>query len=501
MHDPKFLRFSHALLAFGLLLSLAAGYAMERFWQEKLLRAFQARSADLFELAEQRLTEYETKLKTVYSHYEANRILAKGGLGQYLKRLRLQNYPGLLQLDLVSQTSAWSAANPPFGEEWAWLSVPAHTQDAPVLLWHVPLYPVGAANYDNPSEAVETRFDLAQLFGDLFQKIRLGELQAQVYVEGDYIAGRFNRYAPAYATAGADPAAAGEFWAEQTLPFAATVLRLRLYAPPAAWLAHGPGLAVAALGGLLNLLLIRVLRNHHARLLQAHERAVALYERGEAVAFIAHELPQPLTGVIGCVEGSLARLKAGQAPPEILLRDLEQARASAMRAHAFLSDINTHLRQGQPADALAPLAVAHLLRDVAALARLDPRMRGIALHVGDCGAELRVMASAIALEMVLLNLLRNAAEAISDADQGGAISLAAATEDGQLVLRVSDDGPGLARPEVLFQPFKSGKAYGAGLGLVCCQWQVERRFGGTLSGANRPQGGACFTITLPLWAG
>jgi signal transduction histidine kinase len=491
MHDKKFFHFSQAVLAFGLLLSLVAGYSADRFWQERRRREFHARAADLFELMEQRLVEYETKLKTVYSHYEANRILASGGFGQYLKRLRLQNYPGLARLELVKLAEN-RAGNPPFDEEWAQFFAPPKA-NSPVparLVWHVPLYPVGA-NYASPGEAVEASFDLDPLFGQLFQKIRLGEVQAKVYLQGEHIAERFGRFEPVYATDGG-PEDAGEFWAEAAMPFAAATLSVRLYASPP-WAAHGPGLAIALLGGLLNLSLVRAMRGHHTRLLQAHERAVALYERGEAAAFIAHELPNLLTGVTCGLGAALARLEGGHAPEEILRRDLGLAHASALRTCAFLEDLRNRVKHD--ADSLQPVPVGPLLHRVAALAGLDGRMSGITLAVSADTQDLRVAANPIALEMVLLNLLRNSAEAIRDSGRGGSVSLEAWAEGDKAMLRVADDGPGLSRPEDLFQPFKSSKPYGSGLGLMYCQRQVERRFGG----GNRPEGGACFTLALPRW--
>lgn len=495
MQDPKFFRFSQAVLAFGLLLSLVAGYSADRFWQDSLLREFHARAADLFELTEQRLVEYETKLKTIYSHYENNLILTKGRFsqfyGQYFGHPRLRDYPGIIRLDMLKKRE--DVMQPPFDEDWAQVYTPTkmNSPKPTLLIWHVRLYPPGS-DYANPNEAMETVFDLGQLFAALFQKIRLGETQAEVYVEGDYIS---KRSKPVYTTLGDGPTKPGEFWEDKPIPFAAATLRLRLYAPPSFWAAHGLGFAVALLGGLLNLSLVRAMRGHHARLLQAHERTVALYERGEAVAFIVHELPNLLTGVTGGLGASLVRVQNGTASEAVLLRDLGLAHASALRTCAFLEDIRSRVKHD--ADSIQPVPVAELLHSVAALAGLDSRLHGIRLAVLADGQGLQVMANPIALEMVLLNLLRNSAEAIRDAGHGGSVGLEAWADGGKLMLRVADDGPGITEPESLFQPFKSSKPYGSGLGLMYCQRQVEKRFGGRISGCNRPQGGACFTIELP----
>jgi C4-dicarboxylate-specific signal transduction histidine kinase len=100
--------------------------------------------------------------------------------------------------------------------------------------------------------------------------------------------------------------------------------------------------------------------------------------------------------------------------------------------------------------------------------------------------------------MVLLNLLRNSAEAIHDEGRGGGISLWASADEDSVKIRVEDDGPGVAQPEELFVPFKTTKAYGTGLGLVHCKSLVES-FGGSIKGGNRMEGGAWFDILLPPW--
>ena len=100
---------------------------------------------------------------------------------------------------------------------------------------------------------------------------------------------------------------------------------------------------------------------------------------------------------------------------------------------------------------------------------------------------------------MVLNLLRNSAEAIRSEGQGSLITLEAVEKGDDVILRVTDDGPGVSHPEELFQPFKSNKPNGSGLGLVYCERQVVQRFIGRIQDRNRPQPehGACFTITLP----
>jgi len=477
-----------------------AGYAMDRWWQDRMLLKFNARVADVFDLTEQRLTEYETKLKTAFSQYEANRILSKGGFWLYLKQLRKRPYPGLDALELVKNPGAAGPGAPPFDEEWGRLA--ASSAERTLLTWHVPLYPLGALPNAYIAEAVEARFELGQLFDEVFAKVRLGTLKARVFVEGELVAPRYE-YEPVYSTGTRGEAPAGPLWSEIKTPFAAVTLRIFLYDPPSLWARHGPGLAVAALGGLLMLLLAWAVRAQHQTVLREqqrrHQHDLARYERAESIAFIAHELTQPLSGLLGCIEGPLTWLERGEAPQAILRKDLGEAQAHALRACDMLDEIRSQVGLGRQAAQAVDLAA--LLHHLADWAKGEPRLRGVALSLRVESPDLRVRANPLSLEMVFQNLLRNAGEAIHDSGLGGSINVEAKAEDGFACVRVEDDGPGLADLRALFTPFKSGKPYGMGMGLVYCQRRVVKDFGGGIDGGNRTEGGAWFVIRLPLLGG
>jgi signal transduction histidine kinase len=499
MVEHRFSRVSWAaLLACGLLLSLMAGYAADRYWQDRLLRQFNARVADVFDLTGQALAEYETKLKTAFSQYEANRILSKGGFSHYLNRLKQQPYPGLADLKLVKTADHFAPGTPPFDEEWGQLNAPVSARARLILLWHVPLYPITAPVAAPITEAVETRFELLGLFDHVFAKARLGTLKAKVFVEGDHVFQGF-RHQPAYATGNPSEMPAGPLWSETTLPFAAANLRIFLYDRPAWYLAHGLGLAVAALGFALIGWLVWNLRAQHQHHLQdqrsQHQQAMTRYERAESMAFIAHELAQPLSGVLGCVEGPLAWLEQGQTPVEVLRRDLTQAQDHALRACAVLDEIRSHLGPGHRLAQLQAVDLAELFQRLQDWAKGDEGLRGIRLLPRLEASGLRVSAHGLALELVLRNLLRNAAEAIQQSGQGSTISLSASADAEKVSILVCDDGPGLREPETLFTPFKTDKPQGMGMRLVYCERRV-RDFGGSIQGGNGADGGAWFAIKL-----
>jgi two-component system C4-dicarboxylate transport sensor histidine kinase DctB len=103
------------------------------------------------------------------------------------------------------------------------------------------------------------------------------------------------------------------------------------------------------------------------------------------------------------------------------------------------------------------------------------------------------------LEQVLVNLIANALDAMIGRPDA-ALSLSGRREGGRVLLQVRDTGPGLPEPVLarLFEPFFTTKDMGGGLGLgLAISAGIVRDFGGTLAGANGPDGGAVFTVEIP----
>jgi two-component system C4-dicarboxylate transport sensor histidine kinase DctB len=109
------------------------------------------------------------------------------------------------------------------------------------------------------------------------------------------------------------------------------------------------------------------------------------------------------------------------------------------------------------------------------------------------------MAEEAALGSVLVNLMRNAIDAMQ-ASPRRTLRLEARPQEGRVILRVSDTGPGI-QPDILprlFEPFVTSKPAGAGLGLgLVISAQLVRAMDGTLRAANLPEGGASFVVDLP----
>jgi nitrogen fixation/metabolism regulation signal transduction histidine kinase len=196
---------------------------------------------------------------------------------------------------------------------------------------------------------------------------------------------------------------------------------------------------------------------------------------------------------------------------------------SAGLAHEFKNAIATlqgyaQLLQSMELNDKAQVAAASLLNEVRNLSGMVTAFLNFArpqplqledVRVGDliddCAAELRVKvlvdvdpsltirADERMLRTALLNLMRNGAEANPD----GEVSVSAVREDGNVVIQVRDDGPGISPADLqkIFIPFFTTKAKGHGIGLALTH-RIVTQHGGTLTAANSPDGGALFTIKL-----
>jgi two-component system C4-dicarboxylate transport sensor histidine kinase DctB len=148
---------------------------------------------------------------------------------------------------------------------------------------------------------------------------------------------------------------------------------------------------------------------------------------------------------------------------------------------------------------LAPILLARSVADAQAVLGTELKARDIGLEVDIEPVTLSVMAEESALGSVIINLMRNAIDAMHDTPQP-LLTIRARTQGERAIITVSDNGPGI-RADILarlFEPFVTSKPAGAGLGLgLVISAQLVRALGGTLRATNRTEGGACFTIHLP----
>jgi PAS domain S-box-containing protein len=227
--------------------------------------------------------------------------------------------------------------------------------------------------------------------------------------------------------------------------------------------------------------------------MQLKENLAAL---GELSAGIAHEFKNALATISGYAQMIRAEELCGEAA-DYADRILEQTRNITHVVTEFLKYARP-LEIGSEAVGLEGV-VERVVSDVAeAKPAVMVRREGVFGNVaGDEGL----------LRQALLNLVRNAAEACSEGAAGGGQvvlkgEMLRGEEGGTQRILVLDNGPGMEEASLskLFRPFYTTKADGTGLGLAVVQ-KIIVQHGGQVEARNRPEGGAAFTVTLPLCGG
>lgn len=235
-----------------------------------------------------------------------------------------------------------------------------------------------------------------------------------------------------------------------------------------------------------------------------HRMAVAHLQRalsmGEMATTIAHELNQPLTAIINYSRGAIRRLRSGQGSVEQVIDSLEAASGEADRAARIIRDIRNVVRK-QPAR-LERRDINDLVQGVFAFAYVQAELRRQAIRSSIELAEslppIRIVP--IEIEQVILNLARNAIEAMAGTngrDKVLAIVTRRGTGNG-VEVAVSDTGPGLPARETgeVFDAFFTTKPDGLGMGLAISRSIVEAH-GGRIWVERTCASGTTFVFSLP----
>jgi two-component system sensor kinase FixL len=219
---------------------------------------------------------------------------------------------------------------------------------------------------------------------------------------------------------------------------------------------------------------------------------------GEMAAGVAHELNQPLTAISNYARACENILRRTEGHDADVLEALREIGREAARA----SDIIRRLRNivhAQPTErAMADLN--EVVSELKELMQSNSRVHNATLRYELADSLPRVVVDRVQIQHVLLNLLRNAFEAL-DGVSGAERSIVvktAAVDSGDVELSVADTGPGIA-PEIadrLFTPFVTTKPTGTGLGLVSGE-TIMRAHDGTLGFRPNAPRGACFFMRLP----
>jgi signal transduction histidine kinase len=227
----------------------------------------------------------------------------------------------------------------------------------------------------------------------------------------------------------------------------------------------------------------------------AHVTRVATL--GETTASIAHEINQPLGAIVNNANACLRWLTAGNVAEA--RQSAELIRADARRAGEITNRIRSFAKKASPQKDW--MHINHTVRDVIALARSEVELNRVALEteISDAVQPL-IFADRIQLQQVILNLIMNAVEAMSEMSDGPRQLLVRTDTDesGGIVVAVHDSGPGLKTEDLhrLFTPFYTTKPQGMGMGLAICRSIIDAHGGRLWATANLDRG-ATFQFTLP----
>jgi PAS domain S-box-containing protein len=227
----------------------------------------------------------------------------------------------------------------------------------------------------------------------------------------------------------------------------------------------------------------------------AHVARVA--SMGELTASIAHEVSQPLTGITVNATAGLRWLSAEPANLEKARENLMRINRDGNRAAAVVTRIRALFRKSD--FRVEPLDVNETILEVTALMGSEVRSKGVTLETQLADHLPTVSGDRVQLQQVLLNLIMNAIEAMSEVEGPRTLFIQSVPGSGDgVAVRVSDSGPGLDSESLahLFDAFYTTKSKGMGMGLAISRSIIDAH-GGQLTAISNEGRGATFQFTLP----
>jgi two-component system, LuxR family, sensor kinase FixL len=217
---------------------------------------------------------------------------------------------------------------------------------------------------------------------------------------------------------------------------------------------------------------------------------------GEMASALAHELNQPLSAIANYMKGSRRLIEKNTDEDSQLVRDaMDKAAEQSLRAGQIIRRLRDFVARGESERRVE--SITKLVEEASALALVGAKERGIRVrYMLDSSLDL-VLADKVQVQQVMLNLLRNAIEAMDQSDRRDLLISTRPSPGGMVAISVADTGSGIA-PEVeshLFQPFITTKAHGIGVGLSISRTIIEAH-GGQISVEPNPGGGTIFRFTL-----
>src|SRR5450830_1837575 len=240
-------------------------------------------------------------------------------------------------------------------------------------------------------------------------------------------------------------------------------------------------------------------------LLEQLVRSEKLAAVGELIAGVAHEINNPLTGIVGLSELLLMENKKNL--DEDTRKDLESIYQSSERIRKIVANLLRFARREAPARKDAN--INELLDTVLNIRSYEMKVRNVELKKNYQPDLPLVMADPSQLEQVFLNLITNAEYAIHEIGKAGTLTIATSLQEEQpehkkVIIEIDDTGAGIPEGVLtrIFNPFFTTKPVGKGTGLgLSVSYGIIKEHGGEINVRNRAEGGAVFTIELPVQVG
>lgn len=235
----------------------------------------------------------------------------------------------------------------------------------------------------------------------------------------------------------------------------------------------------------------QLLRSTQNELIQAGKLAML----GQMAAGVTHELNQPLAAIRAFADNARTYLERGQ--PEQASANLGHIGEASARMGSIIAQLKGFARKDE---AIATVLLADAVRSSVFLLGGEFQRHAVSLSSAADDAGLRVSGDRVRIEQVLINLLRNALDAVEQSARRE-VSISLARDGGFALICISDSGPGIPAQVALhlFEPFFTTKPSGRGLGLgLAISSSIVQAMNGQLSACNLTEGGARFELRLPL---